>query len=148
MEIKKLEINISNIDISFQNNSNLKVNKNNNVTVFQNNIPLSKKVNNISKEPKKEDVFFKKLLKNPQKLNKFLEILNRRLNPLEKELKVEIDKDLNIPIFKIIDKNTKEVLRQIPLEEVIKFLKNFEKFLKLEHIREEDLKGLLFKKEV
>ncbi|WP_051920368.1 flagellar protein FlaG [Thermodesulfobacterium hydrogeniphilum] len=148
MEIKKAEINISNLSISVQN-KNLKVIKyNKNVDASQTNTPLPNKTNNLFKNSQKDDVFFKKLFKNPQKLNKFLEILNRRLNPLEKELKVEIDRDLNMPIFKIIDKNTKEVLRQIPWEEVIKFLKNLEKLLKLEHIREEDLKGLLFKKEV
>ena len=90
----------------------------------------------------------RKLKKLPKNLNEFLEKLNKKLDPFEKELKVEIDRDLDIPVFKIIDKETKEVIRQVPWEEVLKFLKNLYKLLESEQVKGEDLKGLLFKKEV
>ncbi len=147
MKVDKLEVKVLAIK-SFRQDKTLKEsNYNKNVIVPQQNASADKN-SSVFKNLKKKGAISKNALKNPQKLNKILEILNRRLNPLEKELKIEIDKDLNMPIFKIIDKRTKEVLRQVPLEEIVKFLKGFEKFLKLEQIKEEDLKGLLFKKEV
>jgi len=85
------------------------------------------------------------ILKN---LDKYLERINRVLNPLRKELRVEIDQDLNIPIFKIIDKETNEVIRQIPLEEILKLMKNIEKFLNFENVNVKYLKGILLKAEV
>jgi len=90
----------------------------------------------------------KKSKKVPNELNKLLEKLNKKLNPFDKELKVEIDKELHIPVFKIIDKDTHQVIRQVPWEEVLKFLRNLFKLLQQESVRHEDLKGLFFKKEV
>ena len=76
---------------------------------------------------------------------KYLERINRVLDPLRKELRVEIDQDLNIPILKIIDKETNEVIRQIPLEEILKLIKNIEKFLNSENVNIKYLKGILLK---
>jgi len=78
-------------------------------------------------------------------LIKYLERINRVLDPLRKELRVEIDQDLNIPILKIIDKETNEVIRQIPLEEILKLIKNIEKFLNSENVNIKYLKGILLK---
>jgi flagellar protein FlaG len=113
----------------------------------------NKEVSNIFLE-KKENIGFDKENKiqkkglNPQsyekEINKLIEELNKKLNPLNKVLKVEIDKDLKIPIFKIVDKDTKEVIRQIPLEEILKLRKNLEKLGKMfqEHEKIRELKGL------
>lgn len=87
----------------------------------------------------------KETLKN---FNKLIETLNKRLDPLSKELKVEIDQELNLPIFKILDKETKEVLRQIPWEETLKLLKYFREINLSDNIKLEKLKGLLLQKEV
>ncbi len=99
----------------------------------------------------------KEILK--KEVNKLVEEINRRLNPLNKVLKVEIDRDLKIPVFKIIDKETKQVIRQIPLEEILKLWKSLEKLEKLfwkhgkfekegEFFQTVNLKGIFLRKEV
>ncbi len=90
----------------------------------------------------------KKSKKMPNELKKLLEKVNKKLDPFDKVLKVEIDKELHIPVFKIIDKDTHQVIRQVPWEEVLKFLRNLFKLLQQEQLKQEDLKGLFFKKEV
>jgi len=103
----------------------------------------------------KEDLFQEPSTIDPKELketlknfNKLVDLLNKRLDPLNKELKIEIDQDLNIPIFKILDKETKEVLRQIPWEESLKLLKYFREMNFSDNINLEKLKGLLLQKEV
>jgi len=56
---------------------------------------------------------------------------------MNKYLKIEIDKDLQEPVIKIIDKKTNEVVRQIPPEYLLELAK-----------RIDELVGLLFRKEV
>lgn len=97
---------------------------------------------------RKRQDFQKELEKLSEVLDQFLERINEVLNPLNKELKVEIDQELNIPIFKIINKITNEVIRQIPLEEILRIMKNIERFLEAQQISGEYLKGLLLKAEV
>ena len=97
---------------------------------------------------KKREESWKELEQILKNLDKYLERINRVLNSLRKELRVEIDQDLNIPIFKIIDKETNEVIRQIPLEEILKLIKNIEKFLNSENVNVKYLKGILLKAEV
>lgn len=80
--------------------------------------------------------------------NKFLEYLRKKLDLLGKELRVEIDQELKLPIFKIIDIETKEVIRQIPLEEILKLMKYFKKLLLSDKIELENLKGLILNEEV
>jgi hypothetical protein len=66
-----------------------------------------------------------------------------------------------MPVFKIIDLETKEVVRQIPLEEILKFKKALTAFLekygalsvkeaihKVNQGEVPDIKGLFLKKEV
>lgn len=109
-------------------------------------IPINFSFNlDVQKKREKSWKELEQILKN---LDKYLERINRVLNPFRKELKVEIDQDLNIPIFKIIDKETNEVIRQIPLEEILKFIKNIEKFLNSENVNVKYLKGILLKAEV
>ncbi len=83
--------------------------------------------------------------------------LNRWFSSLNRALKVEIDDELRIPIFKIIDLETKEVVRQIPIEDILKFKKAFTQFLeKYGYLNsseekgnwEVSLKGLFLRKEV
>lgn len=87
-------------------------------------------------------------LKELNEFNKFLEYLRKKLDLLGKELKVEIDQELRLPIFKIIDIETKEVIRQIPLEEILKLMKYFKKLLLSDKIELENLKGLILNEEV
>lgn len=67
---------------------------------------------------------------------------------IDKGLEIEIDKELKIPIYKIIDLTTKEVIKQIPLEDLLKFKKALAKFLQ-EALKEKgEILGLILSKEV
>jgi flagellar protein FlaG len=98
---------------------------------------------------------------NEEELKGVVKELNKLLSGLNRVLKVEIDKDLKMPVFKLIDLETKEVVRQIPLEEILKFKKALTAFLekygalsgketihKVNQGEVPDIKGLFLKKEV
>lgn len=72
-----------------------------------------------------------------EELNKIMEELRHKLNMLEKYLKIDIDSELKMPISKIIDMRTEEVIRQIPPEWVIDILR-----------RMNELKGIFYAEEV
>jgi len=117
--------------------------------------PKSNKTNSIAhldEEPKN----FKE-----NELKGVVKELNKLLSSLNRALKVEIDRDLKMPVFKIIDLETKEVVRQIPFEEILKFKKALTAFLekygafsgkepihKVNSVEVPDIKGLFLKKEV
>jgi len=96
--------------------------------------------------PRKEVDLLAELYERSENLDKFSEKLNKILDPLRRELRIEIDPELNIPVFKIIDKETNEVIRQIPWEEILKLIKSIEQFLNSQN--KNHLKGLLLKVEV
>lgn len=77
----------------------------------------------------------------------FLKKINQILLSYNKALKIEIDDELKIPVYKIIDLETKEVLRQIPLEELLKLKKALYEFLNKMVKDPEKLKGIFFEKE-
>ena len=52
-----------------------------------------------------------------------VENLNKKLELLNSQLKVETDKETGIQVIKIIDKETKEVIRQLPPEVMLKIAK-------------------------
>lgn len=72
-----------------------------------------------------------------EELNKIMEELRHKFNMLEKYLKIDIDSELNMPISKIIDMRTEEVIRQIPPEWIVDILK-----------RMNELKGIFYAEEV
>jgi flagellar protein FlaG len=119
-----------------------------NLEISSNRIKASVNPNfNVDLLRKREEIIkeFQRIFRN---FDQYLEKINEVLNPLNKELRVEIDQELNIPIFKIINKETNEVIRQIPLEEILRIVKNIEKFLELQKIDKKYLRGLLLKVEV
>ena len=121
---------------------------NSNIEITGNRVKASVNPNfNVDLIKKREEIIreFQRISKN---FDKYLEKINEVLNPLNKELRVEIDQELNIPIFKIINKETNEVIRQIPLEEILRIVKNIEKFLESQKIDKKYLRGLLLKAEV
>ncbi len=65
--------------------------------------------------------------KNLEKIEK-LENIAASLNY---KIEYEINRETKRIAVKIIDKNTKKIIREIPPEEILKFLKNFEKMLGL-----------------
>lgn len=123
--------------MDIKNISNLRIN-----LIFENS-QISSNPNLNPKNPKKEINLLLELCENSKNLNKFLDKINEILDPLRKELRIEIDPELNIPVFKIIDKETNEVIRQIPWEEILELIKSIEQFLNSQKI-----KGLLLKLEV
>ena len=68
-------------------------------------------------------------LKNSDELKKLIEELQNKISYLNKSLKIEIDKDINEPIIKIIEVDTNRVIRQIPPDYVVNIIKNINKML-------------------
>jgi len=76
------------------------------------------------KEDKIEDDFNKLDSKTQNEIIKnSIEELNKRLNMLNSQLKIERDEDTGIQVVKIIDTETKEIIRQLPPEVVLKIAK-------------------------
>ncbi len=71
-----------------------------------------------------------------EELKKLVEELRHKFSMLEKYLKIDIDRELEIPISKIIDMRTEEVIRQIPPEYIVELLR-----------RLNELKGVFVSKE-
>ena len=142
MEVKKIDI----LPIELRFFPNISKNSTDKMFLYKAKILVNSSFN-LDIQKKREE-FWKELQQILKNLDKYLERINRILDPLRKELRVEIDQDLNIPIFKIIDKETNEVIRQIPLEEILKLIKNIEKFLNFENVNVKYLKGFLLKTEV
>ncbi|WP_457642017.1 flagellar protein FlaG [Persephonella sp.] len=70
-------------------------------------------------------------------LKKAVENMNKKFEMLNSQLKVEVDEDTGIRVIKIVDKGTKEVVRQIPPEVMLKIAKYLD-----------EVAGLLFNEKV
>ena len=56
-------------------------------------------------------------------IEKAVKNLKKKLSMLNTQLQIQIDKDTEMVVVKVIDKDTKEVIRQIPPEYVLKIAK-------------------------
>lgn len=74
--------------------------------------------------------------------------LENILSALNKNLKIEFDDILKIPIYKIIDATNKEILKQIPLEEILEFKRALYEYLKRNLGNKAQVKGIILDKEV
>ncbi len=96
-------------------------------------------IQNINKQ--KQDLFQSKdtqrVTLSQKELNKMIDEIRHKFSLLERYLQIDIDQQLQIPISKIIDMRTEEVIRQIPPEWIIEILR-----------RMEELRGVLYSKEV
>ena len=72
-----------------------------------------------------------------EELNKMMEEIRHKFSMLEKYLQIDIDQQLRMPISKIIDMRTEEIIRQIPPEWIVDILR-----------RMEELRGVFYSKEV
>jgi len=72
-----------------------------------------------------------------EELQRILEEVKRKFDMLNKYLKIDIDKDLEIPVVRIIERETNKVLRQIPPDYLLELMKRIDQLL-----------GLLVEKEV
>jgi len=71
-----------------------------------------------------------------KELNRMMEEIRHKFSMLEKYLQIDIDEQLQMPISKIIDMRTEEVIRQIPPDWIVDILR-----------RMEELRGVLYSKE-
>ena len=72
-----------------------------------------------------------------EELKKLLEEIKRKFDMLNKYLRIDIDTGLNIPVAKIIEKDTNRVIRQIPPDYLLDLMKKIDQML-----------GILLQKEV
>jgi len=98
---------------------------------------------NIAKISNQNQNDFTEQTKNTQKvavsqeeLNKMMEEIKHKFSMIEKYLQIDIDQQLRMPISKIIDMRTAEIIRQIPPEWIVDILR-----------RMEELRGVIYSKE-
>ncbi|RKQ64028.1 flagellar protein FlaG [Thermovibrio guaymasensis] len=80
-------------------------------------------VRNSSQQQNSQVDLAKELEKSPEVLEKLVEELKKKLSMLNTQLQITIDKDTDITVVKVIDKQTNKVIRQIPPEYVLKIAK-------------------------
>jgi flagellar protein FlaG len=73
----------------------------------------------------------------PEELQRLIEEVKRKFDMLSKYLKIDIDQELEIPVVKIIERDTNRVIRQIPPDDLLELMKRIDQLL-----------GLLVEKEV
>jgi flagellar protein FlaG len=73
----------------------------------------------------------------PEELQKLIEEVKRKFDMLSKYLKIDIDQELEIPVVKIMERDTNRVIRQIPPDYLLELMKRIDRLL-----------GLLVEKEV
>ena len=64
-----------------------------------------------------------------EELRRIIEEIRKKLDYLNKYLKIEIDQDLEIPVVKILEKETNKVIRQIPPEYILELMKKIDQLL-------------------
>jgi len=108
---------------------------------LQNTQPIQENIAKISNQNQND---FTEQTKNTQKvtvsqeeLNKMMEEIKHKFSMIEKYLQIDIDEQLRIPISKIIDMRTEEIIRQIPPDWIVDILR-----------RMEELRGVIYSKEV
>jgi len=101
------------------------------------NMPQKSREFHTPGEKQKEEELFSKLNKATQNdiIKKTVEQLNEKLKLFNNSLHIEIDKETGIQVVKIIDNDTKEVIRQLPPETTLKIAKYID-----------EITGLLFEK--
>ncbi len=63
-----------------------------------------------------------------KELEKTIEKLNEKLNSLNRELLIKVDKKINKNYISIVDKKTKEVIKEYPPKEIRKFIAQLMEF--------------------
>ncbi|RUM91140.1 MAG: flagellar biosynthesis protein FlaG [Thermovibrio sp.] len=107
---------ILNSQTSIQMNSqNLEISNKN--FLDKTNMKDSNESSNIKEEQRKKDIH------SPEVIEKIIEDLKKKLSMLNTQLQIKIDKDTDMLVVKVIDKETKKVIRQIPPEYVLKIAK-------------------------
>ncbi len=64
----------------------------------------------------------------PQLLNQSVDKLNKMVQGLANGLQFSVDEESKVPVVKLVDLDTKEVIRQIPTEEAISIAQAIDRF--------------------
>jgi flagellar protein FlaG len=67
----------------------------------------------------------------PEELQKLIEEVKRKFDMLSKYLKIDIDQELEIPVVKIMERDTNRVIRQIPPDYLLELMKRIDQLLGL-----------------
>ena len=81
-------------------------------------------------EQQVQDVQEKRDIK-PEELQKLIEEVKRKFDMLSKYLKIDIDRELEIPVVKIMERDTNRVIRQIPPDYLLELMKRIDQLLGL-----------------
>lgn len=108
MDIKAVQ----NQALSSMNSQNIEIQKASEKQILE-----QTKENQLDEKTKKADVH------SPEDIVNAANKINEKLKMLDSQLKIEFDKDTGIKVVKIVDKETDQVIRQIPPEVVLKIAK-------------------------
>ncbi len=67
----------------------------------------------------------------PEELQKLIEEVKKKFDMLSKYLKIDIDQELEIPVVKIMERDTNRVIRQIPPDDLLELMKRIDQLLGL-----------------
>jgi flagellar protein FlaG len=67
----------------------------------------------------------------PEELQKLVEEVKRKFDMLSKYLKIDIDQELEMPVVKIMERDTNRVIRQIPPDYLLELIKRIDQLLGL-----------------
>jgi flagellar protein FlaG len=67
----------------------------------------------------------------PEELQKLMEEVKRKFDMLSKYLKIDIDRELEMPVVKIMERDTNKVIRQIPPDYLLELMKRIDQLLGL-----------------
>jgi len=67
----------------------------------------------------------------PEELQKLMEEVRKKFDMLSKYLKIDIDQELEIPVVKIMERDTNRVIRQIPPDYLLELMKRIDQLLGL-----------------
>jgi len=67
----------------------------------------------------------------PEELQKLIEEVKRKFDMLSKYLEIDIDKELEMPVVKIMERDTNRVIRQIPPDYLLELMKRIDQLLGL-----------------
>ncbi|MFZ8786823.1 flagellar protein FlaG [Thermocrinis sp.] len=67
----------------------------------------------------------------PEELQKLIEEVKRKFDMLSKYLKIDIDQELEMPVVKIMERDTNRVIRQIPPDYLLELMKRIDQLLGL-----------------
>ncbi|MCG9042291.1 flagellar protein FlaG [Laribacter hongkongensis] len=63
---------------------------------------------------------------NQNETKEVVDLLNHTMGLMKSDLLFTVDDDTKLKLVKIVDRETKEVIRQIPSEEIVRFVKVFD----------------------